>query len=34
MTDLLLLPVHQPGLLLVFAAAAAIVALDGWLHRR
>jgi hypothetical protein len=34
MTNLLLLPIQQPGLWLVLAAAVAVLALDGWLHRR
>lgn len=34
MTNLLLLPLQQPGLWLVLATAAGILVLDGWLHRR
>jgi hypothetical protein len=34
MTNLLLLPLHQPGLWLVILAAFAVLAFDCWLHRR
>lgn len=34
MMNLLLLPLHQPGLWFVLAAAILVVTLDGWLHRR
>lgn len=34
MMNLLLLPIHQPGLWLVLATALLVLAFDGWLHRR
>jgi hypothetical protein len=34
LADLLLLPLHQPGLWLVLLCALAVLAVDGWLHRR
>jgi hypothetical protein len=30
----LLLALHQPGLWLVLLGALAVLAFDGWLHRR